>query len=98
MYESIVGKSSSVHKYYVLRRNEPSNLIPAHLYKDANYAALCPAIIETLVQQRGNQRSVNQTVAKVVDFDQLSKDFVDFWTDSGDRKKAERRYLFKNAK
>jgi DNA (cytosine-5)-methyltransferase 1 len=34
LYESIVGKSSSVHKYYVLRRNEPSNLIPAHLYKD----------------------------------------------------------------
>ncbi len=23
-----------MHKYYVLRWNEPSNLIPAHLYKD----------------------------------------------------------------
>ena len=69
-----------------------------HLYKDTDYAALCPAMIETLVQQRGNRRSVNQAVAKVVDFDQLSKDFVDFWTDSSDRKKAERRRLFKNAK
>jgi len=68
------------------------------LYKDTDYAALCPAMIETLVQQRGNRRSVNQAVAKVVDFDQLSKDFVDFWTDSSDRKKAERRHLFKNAK
>jgi len=69
-----------------------------HLYKDTDYAALCPAMVETLMQQRGNRRSVNQAVAKVVDFDQLSKDFVDFWTDSGDRKKAERRHLFKNAK
>ena len=69
-----------------------------HLYKDTDYAALCPAIIETLMQQRGNQLSVNQTMAKIVDFDQLSKDFVDFWTDSSDRKKAERRHLFKNAK
>jgi len=69
-----------------------------HLYKDANYAALCPAMIETLMQQRGNQRSVNQAMEKIIDFDQLTKDFVDFWTDSGDRKKAERRHLFKNAK
>ena len=27
-------KTSNVHKYYVLRWDEPSNLIPAHLFKD----------------------------------------------------------------
>ena len=34
LYFEKVGKKTAVHKYYVLRRNEPSNLIPAHLYKD----------------------------------------------------------------
>ena len=34
LYEKHVGKSSKVHKYFVLKWNEPSNLIPAHLYKD----------------------------------------------------------------
>ena len=33
-YTERTGKSSSVHKYYVLRKDRPSNLIPAHLYKD----------------------------------------------------------------
>ena len=32
--DKIVGKKSNVHKYYVLRKDEPSNLIPSHLYKD----------------------------------------------------------------
>lgn len=34
IYEERVGRSAQVHKYYVLRENQPSNLIPAHLYKD----------------------------------------------------------------
>ena len=34
LYEEETGHTSTVHKYYVLRRDEPSNLIPAHLYKD----------------------------------------------------------------
>ncbi|MFI3168546.1 MAG: DNA cytosine methyltransferase [Faecalibacterium sp.] len=34
LYEEVTGKKSSVHKYYVLRRNSQSNTIPAHLYKD----------------------------------------------------------------
>ncbi|MDR0919528.1 MAG: DNA cytosine methyltransferase [Oscillospiraceae bacterium] len=34
LYNSLTGKNSKVHKYYVLRWDEPSNLIPAHLYKD----------------------------------------------------------------
>lgn len=34
LYQKMVGKTSNVHKYYVLRSNMPSNLIPAHLYKD----------------------------------------------------------------
>lgn len=34
VYEEETGHTSTVHKYYVLRWNEPSNLIPAHLYKD----------------------------------------------------------------
>ncbi|MDD5005051.1 MAG: DNA cytosine methyltransferase [Candidatus Omnitrophica bacterium] len=34
LYAERTGRTSSVHKYYVLRRNEPSNTIPAHLYKD----------------------------------------------------------------
>lgn len=34
LYTKIVGKKSNIHKYYVLRKNEPSNLIPSHLYKD----------------------------------------------------------------
>ncbi|MGD0887204.1 MAG: DNA cytosine methyltransferase [Thermodesulfovibrionales bacterium] len=34
LYKERTGKSSNVHKYYVLRWNKPSNTIPAHLYKD----------------------------------------------------------------
>ena len=34
LYAEQRGKNSSVHKYYVLRKNEQSNTIPAHLYKD----------------------------------------------------------------
>lgn len=34
LYTEKVGKKAAVHKYYVLRNNEPSNLIPAHLHKD----------------------------------------------------------------
>jgi len=34
LYEEETGHKSNVHKYYVLRWDEPSNLIPAHLYKD----------------------------------------------------------------
>ena len=34
LYTEITGKKSNVHKYYVLRKNAPSNTIPAHLYKD----------------------------------------------------------------
>jgi DNA (cytosine-5)-methyltransferase 1 len=34
LYTQRTGKSSTVHKYHVLRPNEPSNTIPAHLYKD----------------------------------------------------------------
>lgn len=34
LYTDVTGKTSSVHKFYVLRRDEQSNLIPAHLYKD----------------------------------------------------------------
>ncbi len=34
LYTEMTGHISSVHKYHVLRANEPSNLIPAHLFKD----------------------------------------------------------------
>ena len=34
LYTKMTGKVSNVHKYHVLRWDEPSNLIPAHLYKD----------------------------------------------------------------
>lgn len=34
LYTRMTGKNSNVHKYYVLRWNEQSNTIPAHLYKD----------------------------------------------------------------
>lgn len=34
LYFERTGKKSNIHKYYVLRRNKPSNTIPAHLYKD----------------------------------------------------------------
>ena len=34
LYTKLTGKMSNVHKYYVLRWDEPSNLIPAHLFKD----------------------------------------------------------------
>jgi DNA (cytosine-5)-methyltransferase 1 len=34
LYTKRTGKVSAVHKYYVIRPNEPSNTIPAHLYKD----------------------------------------------------------------
>lgn len=34
LYKDKTGKYSNVHKYYVLRWEEPSNTIPAHLKKD----------------------------------------------------------------
>jgi DNA (cytosine-5)-methyltransferase 1 len=34
LYTEKTGKTSSVHKYHVIRGNLPSNTIPAHLYKD----------------------------------------------------------------
>jgi DNA (cytosine-5)-methyltransferase 1 len=34
LYFQKTGKRSNIHKYYVLRRDKPSNTIPAHLYKD----------------------------------------------------------------
>ena len=34
LYTKVTGKKSNIHKYYVLRNDEPSNTIPAHLYKD----------------------------------------------------------------
>lgn len=34
LYTRMTGRKSNIHKYYVLRWNEPSNTIPAHLYKD----------------------------------------------------------------
>lgn len=34
LYTKMTGKVSNVHKYHVIRWNQQSNLIPAHLYKD----------------------------------------------------------------
>ncbi|MCM2676416.1 DNA cytosine methyltransferase [Alkalicoccobacillus plakortidis] len=34
LYTEKTGKSSNIHKYYVLRWDQPSNTIPAHLKKD----------------------------------------------------------------
>lgn len=34
LYTQFTGKKSNIHKYYVLRWDEQSNTIPAHLYKD----------------------------------------------------------------
>lgn len=34
LYEETTGKKTSVHKYHVLRKDEPSTTILAHLYKD----------------------------------------------------------------
>ncbi len=34
LYTRVTGKKSNIHKYYVLRSNQQSNTIPAHLYKD----------------------------------------------------------------
>lgn len=34
LYTKVTGKESNIHKFYVLREDEPSNTIPAHLYKD----------------------------------------------------------------
>ena len=34
LYTKVTGHVSNVHKYHVLQWNSPSNLIPAHLYKD----------------------------------------------------------------
>jgi DNA (cytosine-5)-methyltransferase 1 len=34
LYTQITGKTSNIHKYHVLRWDQPSNTIPAHLYKD----------------------------------------------------------------
>ena len=34
LYTEVTGHVSNIHKYYVLRLNEPSNTIPAHLFKD----------------------------------------------------------------
>ena len=34
LYTRFTGKESNIHKYHVLRWDEPSNTIPAHLNKD----------------------------------------------------------------
>ncbi len=34
LYTQVTGRTSNIHKYYVLRRDQQSNTIPAHLYKD----------------------------------------------------------------
>ena len=34
LYTRLTGHKSNIHKYYVLRWDEPSNTIPAHLHKD----------------------------------------------------------------
>ncbi len=34
LYTSITGRVSNVHKYHVISPEEPSNTVPAHLYKD----------------------------------------------------------------
>lgn len=34
LYFEQTGKNTNVHKYHVLRKDQPSNTIPAHLYKD----------------------------------------------------------------
>ncbi len=34
LYTKATGKQSNIHKYHVIRWDEPSNTIPAHLYKD----------------------------------------------------------------
>ncbi|MFT4694613.1 MAG: DNA (cytosine-5)-methyltransferase 1 [Francisella sp.] len=34
LYNKLKSKNSKFHKYHVLRRDKPSNTIPAHLYKD----------------------------------------------------------------
>ena len=34
LYTKVTGRKSNVHKYHVIKWDEPSNLIPAHLYKD----------------------------------------------------------------
>jgi DNA (cytosine-5)-methyltransferase 1 len=34
LYTEMTGKTSNIHKYYVLRWDQPSNTIPAHLKKD----------------------------------------------------------------
>lgn len=36
VYEKAVGSKSPIHRYHVLRRDEPSTTIIAHLYKDGN--------------------------------------------------------------
>lgn len=36
IYEQKVGSKSPIHRYHVLRKNEPSTTIIAHLYKDGN--------------------------------------------------------------
>ena len=36
IYEEKVGSKSPIHRYHVLRRNQPSTTIIAHLYKDGN--------------------------------------------------------------
>lgn len=36
VYEDFVGSKSPIHRYHVLRKDEPSTTIIAHLYKDGN--------------------------------------------------------------
>ena len=36
VYEEAIGSKSPIHRYHVLRRDEPSTTIIAHLYKDGN--------------------------------------------------------------
>lgn len=64
-------------------------------YPDQPYGEVCNAVFDACVQSGGDWRAASAATIAKLDMDQLEEDFRDFWTSGGNRRRAERRELFK---
>lgn len=66
----------------------------ADQYPEQPYDKVCDTVFETCAKTNGNWRIASERAVSMLDVDRLEEDFRDFWTDRGNRKRAERRELF----
>lgn len=75
LYTQMTGHVSAIHKYHVLRADQPSNLIPAHLFKDG---------LRHIHPDSAQARSI--TVREAARLQGFADDFV-FYGSAGDQYK-----------